>query len=90
MTKNSIFYATEDGNLQHVSVAEESLKLSLMKMFKTQESKITKGNIVIWPNATAGKTVGFGLFINHNQAVLFDLQAKNFIQAQGFKAMKDF
>lgn len=90
MTDKNIFYARDDGYLRMVSISSGSLKLSLMKQFQTNEKKLTKGNIALLSNATYYKSTGCGIFINHNQAVLFDLDGNNFIQLEGFVKMKDF
>lgn len=73
MIDQKIFYVREDGFLRYVSVGNISMRLSLDKQFKTIEDKIHKGSIVILPNATSRNAEGHGLFINHQQAVLFDL-----------------
>lgn len=52
MTEKNIFYAREDGYIRMVSIASDSLKLSLMKQFKTAETKLTKGNIAVLASAS--------------------------------------
>jgi len=73
-----------------VDINESNLRLTYAKEFKTNESKIGSGNIVLLPNATYLNTVGYGVFINSNQAVLFDLAGRNFTQLEGYLPMKDF
>lgn len=90
MTDKNIFYAREDGYIRMVSIESGSLRLNLVKQFRTNESKLNKGDIVILANATYFKSTGCGIFINHNQAVLFDLAGNNFTQLEGFLKMKDF
>lgn len=90
MTDNSIFYAREDGYIRMVSIARGSLKMSPMKQFRTNEAKLTKGNIVLLSNAIYYKSTGCAVFINHNQAALFNLEGDNFTQLEGFVKMKDF
>ena len=64
--------------------------MSLMKQFRTNEAKLTKGNIVLLSNAIYYKSTGCAVFINHNQAALFNLEGDNFTQLEGFVKMKDF
>jgi hypothetical protein len=42
------------------------------------------------PNSTNGNRTGFGIFINHNQAVSFDLDADSFVPITHYPKAKTF
>jgi hypothetical protein len=62
--KNTVVYVREDGYIKIVGLDKDRFDLSKAKQFKTVESKISKGSIVLLPKATNGVSTGYGVFVN--------------------------
>lgn len=62
------------------------------KALQGDQKKIEYGNLVILPNATNGRKQGWGIFINHAEAIAFDLNGdsshylSNFLPMIGFES----
>lgn len=74
----------ENGEIHVVKIGGNYKSIKEAGAFQSSESNVNKGNFVLLANS------GYGVFINHNQAVVFNLNDDTFTVVPQFQKRKDF
>lgn len=85
-----VFYMLGNGIIKTDKIVKNYKQLVQFKSYQSAEAKVGVGSFVIMPNSTNGHRTGFGIFINHNQAVSFDLDADSFVPVTHYPKTKTF
>lgn len=76
--ENKAYYILENGEIHVVKIGANYRSIKEAGTYQSSESNVNKGNFVLLANS------GYGVFINHNQAVVLNLNDDTFTAVPQF------